>query len=113
MGSDITKATRVKGEFEFQTSNRSVVYTQNYIGAVIWRLKSKIFVNLLAEWSNDRFVTNTSKTWLGSTVRYKLNYSNQFQLFVGERRGGPACSAGICYEVLDFKGVEMRWMARF
>jgi hypothetical protein len=34
-------------------------------------------------------------------------------LFVGERRGGTACTSGSCYEVLAFKGAEMRLTTRF
>lgn len=29
-------------------------------------------------------------------------------LFIGERRGGTACTSGTCYQVLPFQGVEMR-----
>ncbi|MCT4646781.1 MAG: hypothetical protein N4A74_17455, partial [Carboxylicivirga sp.] len=61
----------------------------------------------------DNFITDTDKIWLSSTLRYKVNTKHTLQLFAGERRGGPACSAGVCYEVLDFKGVELRWYARF
>jgi hypothetical protein len=34
-------------------------------------------------------------------------------MFTGRRRGGPACNAGVCYEVLDFYGVEFRFTTRF
>ena len=87
--------------------------TQNYVRALTWRLKSKIFVNVLAEWSNDRFLTDTIRNWIGGTLCYKFNQRNQFILFAGERRGEPAYSAGICYEILDFKGLEIQWIARF
>ncbi len=103
----------LKLEFEFQTFDRDSKSTQNYVTALTFRYKSKVFVNVLGELSNDVFVTDDQKLWLGGTVRYKVNSRNNLQLFAGERRGGPACSAGICYEVLDFKGVELRWTTRF
>jgi hypothetical protein len=34
-------------------------------------------------------------------------------LFVGERRGGTACTSGTCYEVLEFRGAELRLTTRF
>ena len=34
-------------------------------------------------------------------------------LFAGERRGGTACTSGTCYEVLAFKGAELRILTRF
>ena len=34
-------------------------------------------------------------------------------LFIGERRGGTACTSGTCYEVLAFKGTEFRLTTRF
>jgi hypothetical protein len=33
---------------------------------------------------------------------------NTISMFAGKRRGGPACTSGICYEVLDFEGIEIR-----
>ena len=42
----------------------------------------------------------------------KPNRKNTIQLFAGKRRGGPACTSGICYEVLDFKGAEIKWLIR-
>ena len=51
--------------------------------------------------------------WLGVSLGYKPNYKHQFQLFAGKRRGGPACTSGICYEILDFEGVELRYTTKF
>ncbi|WP_289055467.1 DUF6029 family protein [Carboxylicivirga marina] len=100
-------------ELEYQTFDRSDKSNQNYVGALTFRYDSRLFIGTLSEWSNDNFVTETDKLWLSGTLRYKLDQKHTIQLFAGERRGGPACSAGVCYEVLDFKGVELRWNARF
>lgn len=51
--------------------------------------------------------------WLGSDISYRLNNRNTLSLFVGQRRGGPACTSGICYEVLDFEGAEIRLTSKF
>jgi len=34
-------------------------------------------------------------------------------LFLGKRRGGLACTAGTCYQVQPFEGVELRLVSRF
>ena len=99
-------------EFNAQTFKRNNSTVKNYVGDVTLRFKSKLFLSVLSEWSNDRTLSNNSKLWLGSTVNYKWNNKNTFTLFVGERRGGPACNAGVCHEILDFKGVEFRWVSR-
>jgi hypothetical protein len=56
--------------------------------------------------------TNT-RTWLGFNSLYRIDTSNSISLFVGKRRGGPACTSGICYEILDFEGAEIRLKTRF
>ena len=57
--------------------------------------------------------TELRQHYPGLNVSYKPDRKNTLQLFAGKRRGGSACTAGICYEVLDFKGVELRWTVRF
>lgn len=54
-----------------------------------------------------------SRNWFGFYGRFKYSNNNNFMLFIGQRRGGPACTAGICYEVLDFEGAEIRWNVKF
>ncbi len=53
------------------------------------------------------------RTWFGLNSLYKINASNSVALFIGTRRGGPACTSGICYEILDFEGAELRITTRF
>ena len=53
------------------------------------------------------------KQWIGIDASFKINKANKINLFAGSRRGGPACTSGICYEVLDFKGVEFRLTTKF
>jgi hypothetical protein len=47
------------------------------------------------------------------TVSADLGERHDASLFVGERRGGPACTAGTCYIVEPFDGVELRLTSRF
>ena len=57
----------------------------------------------------DQAEPNTfSKNWLAFTAGYQVNRNHFISLFYGTRRGGPACTSGICYDVLDFEGFEMR-----
>ncbi len=74
------------------------------------------------ELSNDPFLTDKPGTpdietgirhWPGVEAGYRINPTNTISLFAGKRRGGPACTSGICYEVLDFEGVEIRLRTKF
>jgi len=111
----IFKVSNIKTEYEFQTFNRSGESVQNHVLTIGYAWKSKFICSLIGEYSNDPFVTDgrSNKIWLGTNIKFQLNNENSIQLFAGQRRGGPACNAGICYEVLDFKGVEIRMTSRF
>jgi len=52
------------------------------------------------------------KYWFGANATYKPNFKHTINLFIGNRRGGPACTSGICYEVPDFSGFEIRVQSR-
>jgi hypothetical protein len=100
--------------YEYQTFARSESQVYNHVAVLGITLHPKLAVNLTGEISNDPFLTeNEFRTWLGGNLRYQLNHRNTIQLFGGQKRGGPACNAGICYEVLDFTGVEFRLTSRF
>lgn len=108
---------RLLPEFEYQTFSRgatSGIY--NFSGLLGLKLKSKWFGAILAEVTNDPFIIqdgNSTNLFIGSTIRYTPSYLHSFQLFAGKRRGGPQCTAGVCYEILDFQGVELRWVGRW
>jgi len=104
----------IKTDYEFQTFERLGKYYQNHVFVLGYAYKSKIICNIVSEYSNDSFiVTEGSKIWIGANLKYQVNNKHALQFFAGERRGGPACNAGVCYEVLDFKGVELRLTSRF
>ena len=48
--------------------------------------------------------------WVAST---RIGDGHEVALTVGKRRGGPACTAGTCYEVQPFEGAELRVASRF
>jgi len=109
----IFNASSLRTEYEFQNFERLGKHYENQIFVLGYGYKSKLILNLVAETSNDSFiVSNGTKIWLGGNIKYQLNKNNAIQIFAGERRGGPACNAGVCYEVLDFKGVEIRLKTR-
>ena len=110
----IFELSSLKTYFESQTFTRIGENYQNYVMVLGYALKSKFIFNIESEYSNDSFIIyGNSKIWVGASVKYQINSGNSLQLFVGERRGGPACNAGVCYEVLDFNGVELRLSSRF
>ncbi len=110
----ILRYSSIKTDYEFQTFERLGEYYQNHVFVLGYAYKSKIICNIVTEYSDDSFiVTDGSKIWVGANVKYQLNDKHALQFFAGERRGGPACNAGVCYEVLDFKGVELRLTSRF
>ncbi len=107
-------STALKTDYEFQTFTRLGETVTNNLLSIPYTYKSKLVFNVISEFSNDSFIAGSKmKTWMGANIKYKINQDNNVQLFAGERRGGPACNAGVCYEVLDFKGVELRLTSRF
>jgi Family of unknown function (DUF6029) len=110
----IAENASFKTEYEFQYFDRAGTAVQNQVLTLGYAFKSKWIFSLVTELSNDQFLTDKSwKIWLGGNLKYQINNENSLQLFAGQRRGGPACNAGICYEVLDYEGVELRWTTRF
>ncbi len=51
--------------------------------------------------------------FLSGVASAPVGAHHEVTLTVGERRGGRACTAGTCYEVLPFRGVELRLTSRF
>lgn len=110
-------------ESEFQHLERTYNSTnkyQNIYTGLVYKYSTKISAGLLWEFTNDSKFADLSGTervekvqhYPGINVLFRPNRKNTLQLFAGKRRGGPACTAGICYEVIDFKGVELRWTIR-
>ena len=111
-------------ETEVQQINKSLgedSSVENFYTGLIFSKSSKYSAALIWEFSNDKVVTDLANTekieksrhFLSTTLSYKPNSKNTIQVFAGRRRGGPACTSGVCYEVLDFEGLEVRWTKRF
>lgn len=111
-------------ETEIQQIERTFSTTetyQNIYAGLILNHSTKFSAALIWEFSNDIKVADIANTqevetkqhYPGVNFSYKPNRKNTLQLFAGKRRGGPACTSGICYEVLDFKGIEIRWSIKF
>lgn len=110
----------VSFESEFQQLERTYDEKesfQNVYAGLIFSKSTKLSAALIWEFTNDNKFADLSGTeevenkqhYPGLNLSYKPNRKNTISLFAGKRRGGPACTSGICYEVLDFKGVELRW----
>jgi len=46
--------------------------------------------------------------WIGFNAGYQYSQEHLINVFYGKRRGGNACTAGVCYQVLPFEGFELR-----
>jgi hypothetical protein len=112
-------------DLEFQNFRRELNPPQNvhnYVAALTISHSPRFSTGLVWERSTDPFLTDNPETsmvesdprsWLGLILGYQLTVNHTVNLFYGERRGGPACSSGICYEVLDFEGLELRLNSYF
>gem|GEM_PF-365410 len=104
--SDISFSDKVlfSPEVEYQTIQRLGNNLYNFNVLLGLSIDSKYNISVLGELTDDPFLLRQgedTRFFLGGTFRYNPNYNHTFQLFYGERRGGPACSAGVCYEILD------------
>lgn len=112
-------------DLEYQTFTRTVgdgASVANYVVGLAVSRSTRYTAGLVWERSTDPFLTDHPDTpvietaarhWLGVNVGYRPSRRHSLALFAGKRRGGPACTAGICYEVLDFEGVELRVTSKF
>ena len=107
-------------QFKWQSFDEFDV--ENWVFHVGLARSPRYHVTLVYENTTDPRLTDNIKTlrkletgrrhWFGVALGYQPNYKHQFQLFAGKRRGGPACTSGICYEILDFEGIELRYTTR-
>ena len=112
-------------ELEYQLIRRSGFLSGNVHNAVIltdFSFAARFSAGITFELSTDPFLTDLPstleiergiRTWLGGNLKYKVNDRHTVSLFGGQRRGGPACTSGICYEVLDYTGIELRITSKF
>lgn len=96
--------------------------SKNYYGSLSFNYIPDLTVSAVFEASTDPNLTDNpttteietdTRTWYGGNVLYRIHPNHTLELFAGKRRGGPVCTSGICYERLDFEGVEVRLSSRF
>ena len=107
-------------DIEYQTFHRAIEPVQkvkNSAVSITISKAPKFSAGIVWERSTDPSLTDIpttiereSKTrnWISCSLGYQYTNSHFISMFYGKRRGGTACTAGICYEVLDFDGFELR-----
>ena len=90
--------------FQWGINNPSKV--ENY--AAIFSLSYAPDLSLGVTWEQTTDPAEPFEQWLGYNLSYQYSQHHQFNLFYGKRRGGNACTAGICYQILPFDGIELR-----
>lgn len=112
-------------DLQYQTYDESFQpnKVENYFASISHSFNSDFNISAVLEATSESGLTDNpttfpkietdTRTWLGFNSLYRVNTSNSVSLFVGKRRGGPACTSGICYEILDFEGAEVRITTRF
>lgn len=115
----------ILSEIEYQQVRRTGFLDGTYSNGVLiggLSYKSSFSMSLVWEMSTDPFLTDDPGTieiedgtrhWIGVDTKFRVNRHHTFTVFMGQRRGGPSCTSGICYEVLDFTGVELKYTAKF
>ena len=58
-------------------------------------------------------IETAARTVAGVVGTATVSAVTELRVFAGERRGGIACTAGSCYPVPAFHGVELTWISRF
>lgn len=106
-------------ELEWQYIQRETSVSNqfsNYYLAYTLSKASKYSVSAVTELTFDPVQIFDSKPYNlypALITTYQPGNKTKLTLFCGKRRGGPACNSGVCYDVLDFKGLELRLNTRF
>ena len=91
-------------------------YTNQYYALAIHRAPG-LSAAVQIQRTSDELETGADPSgitwWRGLNIGADIGEGHILNVFVGQRRSGLACTAGICYEVLGFKGVEVRLLNRF
>lgn len=109
--------TDVQSQFVDRTfGDRKFPYKNLYLGLALHRAPG-VSLSLLVQRSTDRLETGAAETgatyWFGGSLGWQVHERHSINLFGGKRRTGLACTAGTCYEVLGFEGVEVRLIDQF
>lgn len=106
-------------EFDIQWIEREIVTTDNFSNiytAYTLSQAGKFSASAILEMSSDPFFLeddDTQNFYPAAAFTYDIDKHNKITAFAGRRRGGPSCTSGVCYDVLDFEGIELRLVTRF
>ena len=78
----------------------------NRLAGVTFSYAPDLSLGIIYEKTSDP--AEIKSDWLGIYAGYQYNQQHLLNLFYGSRRGGNACAAGVCYQVLPFEGIELR-----
>ena len=101
-------------DLQYQQFDRTVSETdkvKNYAALISVSRAPDLSFGVVLEKSNDSADIPEDKDeeyWLGGNLSYQYSQVHLISMFLGKRRGGNACTSGICYEILPFEGVELR-----
>ena len=110
----ITSRIGLNVDVEYQTVTRTAFEKDeftNYALLVVVSYAPDLSLGIVAEHSDDQREVSageSNETWLSGSLSYQYKQHHLITLFYGKRRGGNACTSGICYEVLPFEGFEIR-----
>ena len=113
------EAQRTEKMFEFAPNKNKY---DNFYGSLGVTKSPRFSIAIEMQYTDDPEVTDNPKTsenietepqklWAINT-NYQISDEHEVFIFYGERRGGWACTAGTCYPVLAFKGLEIRLISR-
>jgi hypothetical protein len=97
------------------SGTESANFSNYFIGYSLSKA-GKYSISALFELTTDPVFLDEGKShdiFPSLSLSYQLDKHNKMTLFIGKRRGGPSCTSGVCYDVLDFQGVELRIKTRF
>jgi len=105
--------------FDVQQIHREIIEKYQFLNlysAYTFSRAGQFSASLMMEISADPFEKIADEEWVfypAMSCSYTIDKHNSLMLFAGKRRGGPSCTSGVCYDVLDFQGLEMRLVTRF
>jgi hypothetical protein len=107
-------------DLQYQRASRPFGDPQKFTDAyslISWKHPKGFGAALIMDRTSDPFEVDRPETFdieTGTRAFWSINLNARIStyydavLFAGERRGGTACTSGTCYQVLPFKGLEMR-----
>ncbi|RMG67223.1 MAG: hypothetical protein D6715_05250 [Calditrichaeota bacterium] len=90
--------------------NLTLARAPHFSGGIVWERSTDI---AYTDNPDTPELESRARNWFGVVLGLQMGSGQSVAFFAGERRGGTNCTSGICYEVLDFRGAELRINTRF